>query len=226
MTRAKPGFETPLIVVVDGENVPVAVRRSAKARRVRIRVADAGAEVVLPLRTPFRQAETIVRQHESWLVSALRRRTLHAANRPPDGQMLLRGEWTPVGAVACGLLKSETVTGEALTRALKGLARLDVMEAVTKWSRLMGLVPKSVSLRDQKTKWGACTSRGTVTFNWRLLMAPPAVLEYVVVHELAHLKELNHSPRFWAIVREHCPDYAVHKKWLRDNERFLKLDAW
>ncbi len=84
-------------------------------------------------------------------------------------------------------------------------------------SREMGLAPSRVSIRDQKTKWGACTSRGTVTLNWRLVMAPPEVLDYVVVHELAHLAELNHSPRFWAIVERHCPDWKRHRDWLKAN---------
>lgn len=87
----------------------------------------------------------------------------------------------------------------------------------------MGLTPARVSLRDQKTKWGACTSRGTVTFNWRLVMAPAEVLDYVVVHELAHLKELNHSKKYWRIVETYCPDHKVHRKWLRDNGRYLRL---
>lgn len=110
-----------------------------------------------------------------------------------------------------------------LTDWLKNLARIRILAALEARSQEMGLFPTRVSLRDQKTKWGACTSRGTVTFNWRLIMAPPEVLDYVVVHELAHLKELNHSPRFWAVVERYCPKWRIHRKWLTHNGHRLRL---
>jgi predicted metal-dependent hydrolase len=80
-----------------------------------------------------------------------------------------------------------------------------------------------VSVKAQKTRWGSCSKLGNLNFNWRLLLAPLSVLDYVVVHELCHLKELNHSARFWQLVARGCPDYAVHRRWLRQHGRELVL---
>jgi hypothetical protein len=77
----------------------------------------------------------------------------------------------------------------------------------------------------QRTRWGGCSSRQNLSFNWRLVMAPPAVLDYLAVHELAHLAEPNHSMKFWLIVRSHCPEFQRHKRWLRDNEWRLNIPA-
>lgn len=81
----------------------------------------------------------------------------------------------------------------------------------------MGVTYQRIVIRDQKTRWGSCSSRGNLNFNWRLVLAPVPVLDYVVIHELAHRREMNHSPRFWSIVAEMMPDYQTHRKWLRDH---------
>lgn len=74
-----------------------------------------------------------------------------------------------------------------------------------------------ITIRDQKTRWGSCSSRGNLNFNWRLIMTPPAVLDYVIIHELCHLRELNHSPLFWNLVAQACPPYQTHRLWLRQH---------
>lgn len=81
----------------------------------------------------------------------------------------------------------------------------------------MGVSYGRISIREQKTRWGSCSSQGNLNFNWRLIFAPENVLDYVVVHELAHRKEMNHSKAFYAIVESVLPDYRVSRKWLRDN---------
>jgi predicted metal-dependent hydrolase len=79
----------------------------------------------------------------------------------------------------------------------------------------MGITYGRVAIRDQKTRWGSCSRAGNLNFNWRLVLAPPAVLDYVVVHELAHRVELNHSARFWRVVARYCPAMNAHRTWLR-----------
>lgn len=88
---------------------------------------------------------------------------------------------------------------------------------IEEWSGKMGISHGRVTIRDQKTRWGSCSSKGNLNFSWRLLMMPEEIMDYVVVHELAHRREMNHSPRFWQIVGEYIPDYAVRKQWLREN---------
>ena len=85
----------------------------------------------------------------------------------------------------------------------------------------MELHPKCVTIRGQRTRWGSCSIGGHVSLNWRLVMAPPDVLSYVVVHELAHLAEHNHGPGFWSLVERFCPDFRMHKKWLKQHGHLL-----
>lgn len=80
-----------------------------------------------------------------------------------------------------------------------------------------------ITIRDQKTRWGSCSAKGTLSFNWRLMLAPPAVLDYVVVHELCHLTHMNHSKAFWALVESVCPDYRTHRRWLKEHGQELVL---
>ena len=80
-----------------------------------------------------------------------------------------------------------------------------------------------ITIRDQKTRWGSCSGKGTLSFNWRLMLAPPAVLDYVVVHELCHLTHMDHSKAFWTLVESVCPDYRIHRKWLKEHGQELIL---
>ena len=101
-------------------------------------------------------------------------------------------------------------------------ARAKLEERLAHWSAKVGVDFGRVSVRDQKTRWGSCSSKGDLSFNWRLVFAPQAVLDYVVIHELAHRREMNHSKRFWAIVAEYSPDYREHRRWLHENHRALR----
>lgn len=94
---------------------------------------------------------------------------------------------------------------------------------VAYYESIIGVTHNSISIRDQKTRWGSCSSNGNLNFNWRLMLAPPRVLDYVVVHELCHRKEMNHSKAFWHTVEMVLPDYKELRKWLRENGRTLVL---
>ena len=218
----------------DGVRVLVSVRRSDRSRRIRLRVTEEGAEVVLPKRSARRHAVDAVREHAAWLVRHVERLTIQPDQTGAVGvRIMLEGHWRPVQCSLKGrssvLFDGESlmVSGSNPVAALEAWMRKRASrafdEALKGRSEEMGLIPNRVSLRDQKTKWGACTSRGTVTFNWRLVMALPEVLDYVVVHELAHLRELNHSARYWKIVEQYCPEHKACRKWLRENGRYLQL---
>ncbi|OGR98383.1 MAG: hypothetical protein A2V88_16125 [Elusimicrobia bacterium RBG_16_66_12] len=97
-------------------------------------------------------------------------------------------------------------------------------ERASFWAGRLGVTFGAVRVKGQRTLWGSCSRRGNLNFNWRLTLAPPEILDYVVVHELAHRLEMNHSPRFWAIVERHCPDHTTHRRWLRKNGSALYLD--
>lgn len=124
---------------------------------------------------------------------------------------------------------SEPVPSPGENRPLSDFRRSYYMESARKifkrktaaYAKKMSVTYGRITIREQKTRWGSCTSEGNLNFNWRLIFAPEKVLDYVVVHELAHRKEMNHSPAFYAVVASVMPEYKIHEKWLRDNGKTL-----
>jgi predicted metal-dependent hydrolase len=169
--------------------VEVHVRESARARRARIVVAPGRPpEVVVPLRTSERTIRALLDQHEGWLARQL------ARAREPR-------------------LTLEPMTEHEGRRRARAL----VHELVGKEAPLLGVSAGRIAIRDQCTRWGSCSSRGTLSFNWRLVLAPLEVAAYVVVHELCHLREPNHSPRFWQLVAAARPGYREERRWLAEH---------
>lgn len=217
------------------------VRRSERARRMRLRVhTDGRVEVVLPRRAPAAGVEDFVRQSAAWIHKTRARFAAAAPSVPAisgDGTWF-RGRRVPVvhlpGAAATYRIHW---TGERIEVTGDG-SRERVQELMEAWfrqaartvlrARVLALNAetaypwKRIRVADQATRWGSCSTRGTLSFSWRLLMAPPEVLDYVVIHELAHLREMNHSPRFWALVEARCPDYKRHVRWLKEHGATLR----
>lgn len=110
---------------------------------------------------------------------------------------------------------------EALEKRYRELAREYLEKRVLFYQSKTGGIYTSITIRSQKTRWGSCSSRGTLSFNWRLILAPPLILDYVVVHELCHLKHMDHSPAFWNAVAQVMPDYKIRRKWLKQHSREL-----
>lgn len=110
---------------------------------------------------------------------------------------------------------------EAEQRLYRDKAREIFEQKVSYYAQMMGVSYGRIAIRDQKTRWGSCSGEGNLNFNWRLIFAPAGVLDYVVVHELAHRKEMNHSPRFWMVVEDTMPEYRKYQKWLKENGRGL-----
>ncbi len=114
----------------------------------------------------------------------------------------------------------------ALEKRYREAARTYFTARVAYYHTLTGGQYTSITIRDQKSRWGSCSSRGTLSFNYRLLFAPPRVLDYVVVHELCHLTHMDHSKNFWAMVERIMPDYRVYRDWLRDHGQELTLEKY
>ena len=108
------------------------------------------------------------------------------------------------------------LTAEEL-KSLAVQAKADIPNRVARFAPLIGVTYGRITIRSQKTRWGSCSSQGNLNFNCLLMLTPPEIRDYVVVHELCHRKELNHSPKFWAEVEKVCPEYKTHRKWLKDN---------
>ena len=119
--------------------------------------------------------------------------------------------------------EQQTPWGECDYRKARELARAVFEQKAALYGRLMEVTYGRITVRDQKTRWGSCSGKGNLNFNWRLILAPEEVLDYVVVHELAHRREMNHSPRFWAVVEAVLPDYRKQRQWLKVNgERLMQ----
>ena len=106
-------------------------------------------------------------------------------------------------------------------QALSRQAAYDLPARVAAYARRIGVSYGRITIRHQKTRWGSCSSKGNLNFNCMLMLAPAAVVDYVVIHELCHRKEMNHSKAFWALVQQHCPDYLLHRRWLKEHGRAI-----
>jgi predicted metal-dependent hydrolase len=219
------------------------IRRSSRARRSRLTVTDQGeAVVVLPARAPEADAYALVRRHRGWIArhqAQIRARLMARAARPDldrGREILFNGERHRIVSIAaidgrrsasvtvadgCLVVESPPLetraTAEILERWFRSEARTAIESRVVARGVDMGLSPKRITIRDQKTRWGSASRSGTLSFSWRLVLCPPWVLDYVVVHELAHLKVSGHGRGFWRIVERHFPDVRAARKWLRDH---------
>lgn len=123
------------------------------------------------------------------------------------------------------LTEAETKRLNTLEKRYKNAARAQFEARTAHYQAITGGHYTSITIRDQKTRWGSCSSRGTLSFNYRLIFAPPMVLDYVVVHELCHLTHMNHSKEFWNKVASVMPDYRVYRKWLKEHGHELTLES-
>lgn len=214
------------------------IRRSDRARRLRIVVAPEGVEVVLPRRMPLRHAEAFVAEKRPWIERTLRQYRAAEASLPPvrleDGGQVpylgltlslrvhvepwrtrpgvsRRGGTLHVGVIEPG----PDAVRDALVRWYRRRARVEIAERLD-WATLRaGSSYAKLQIRDPSSRWASCSSTGAMSFSWRLLLAPEPVLAYVVEHEVAHLDVMDHSKRFWSLLESRCPDYREHERWLR-----------
>jgi predicted metal-dependent hydrolase len=217
------------------EPVVYQVRRSDRARRVRVTVDLArGVEVVLPRRAPEREAAAAIREFRPWIERRMAElsdaRAIVAARGetvPYLGQSLaLSGETGRTRVTRRGDVLLVPV-GEARTPALerwyRRAARSEIEPRLQRACTLSGTSYSGLTIRGQRTRWASCSRSGSMSFNWRLLLAPEAVLDYVVWHEVCHLEVMDHSPRFWRLVAARSPGYREHVRWLRTNGTTLVL---
>ena len=219
----------------DSGEIEYTVRRSPRARRVRVTVDPLrGVLVVRPRRAAARAAAAAVRELGPWIrrrVGELRRAQEAVAAR---GDTLPYLDETLVLVEQDGRSRAHLRDGElhvpagperaaAIERWYRRAAREEIASRLDDACALAGLAYEGLTIRGQRTRWASCSAERSMSFNWRLLLAPAAVLDYVVWHEVCHLQVMDHSPRFWALLERWCPDYRTHKDWLRHNGQTLVL---
>jgi len=229
--RRPPDPQT-IEVAVEQAIFSVRVRRHPQARRYTLRVQAATREVVLtiPPRGSLKEARAFAQKHVGWIAARVGRLPaaapfVHGASVPVRGlahriehrrgaRGTVWGELSPDGTRLLCVAGEAPHVGRRITDHLKREVKRDLEAACRRYADELGVRVRRVSIRDQASRWGSCSSNGVLSFSWRLILAPPFVLDYLAAHEVAHLVEMNHSPRFWRTVLSVCPDTRRAKTWL------------
>ncbi len=227
-------------------SVPYSVRRSDRARRARIQVSAEGVEVVVPRRLPMSEVEPFVEDKRPWIERTLRRMREAEAERPPpvledSGNVPFLGETLTLAVRVEPARSRPHVARRGGTLHVKVADRgpAALREALERWYRRQagdevacrldaataraGTPYASLQIRGQRTRWASCSSTGSMSFNWRLLLAPPEILDYVIEHEVVHLSVHDHSEGFWSELKRRVPDYEARERWLKRNGQSLRL---
>lgn len=224
---------------VAGRTLPLKIVENGRARRLTLRI-DAGGQglrITTPPGLAVREVEKFLQRHQGWLEERL--------VKLPDQPQLRPGVKLPLRGVPHlvvhepGRRGTVTITqvdgapallvhGDAghlprrLADFLKREARRDIEALVTKHTAAVGRAATSIRFKDTTSRWGSCSASGALSFNWRIMMAPPLVIDYLVAHEVAHLKEMNHGPKFWRLCAKLCPRTEEAKAWLKRNGAALQ----
>jgi predicted metal-dependent hydrolase len=226
-------YEPSRILVKHGSQIySVRLRRHRRARRYTLRIHPSDREAILtmPPRGTIVDAKDFAQRHGGWIAARL--------GRLPKAAPFLPGTVLPLRGVAHRIVHRTGQRGTVWTEMresgerilcaaggaehterrvhdyLKREARKDLQKAATYYAQALGVRVRRLSIRDQSSRWGSCTSAGSLSFSWRLILAPPYVLDYLAAHEVAHLVEMNHSPRFWRVVARVCDHVERAKTWL------------
>lgn len=228
-----------------GRRIEYTLIQSARRDVLLQALPEKGIRVYAPRIMRLRDVDDLVRSRADELMDMQRKveakLEVDRRNHPvTDGSpILVEGERCVLRLIPGARIRGERAGGEyrltlpephgdaavraALRAALSRLALERIRQRLEYYAPRIGRTPGRVAIREQKTRWGSCSGKGNLNFNWKLIMAPPQCLDYVVIHELCHLHEFNHSPRFWALVSKQMPEYEVWKKWLKAHAEDLYL---
>ncbi len=232
-TPVRPAAPLERLHEVDGRTLPLRIVENDRAKRLTLRI-DAngqGLRITVPPGMAMREIDSFLERHQGWLLTRLA--------KVPDRPTLRPGVKIPIRGVphlivheaSRGTVRVEQgeegpvliVHGDRrfLTRRiadyLKREAKREIEMLVARHAASAGKRAKSVRFKDTTSRWGSCSSAGNLSFSWRIMMAPPAVINYLVAHEVAHLREMNHGPKFWKLCGELCPDTDRCRAWLKRN---------
>jgi hypothetical protein len=227
-----PDIFEPAHIMIGTERLDIVFRRHVNARRLVVRLNPEGTGIVVtvPRRVSRARALEFVHLSARWLANRLEQRGKNIALRPGN-RIPLRGEEHEIRHIPSlrGTVTVDPVSmlihvpGEIshvsrrLLDWLKKTARADLVAASRKYAAAMGVSYERISIRDQRSRWGSCSTNGELSYSWRLILTPSYVLDYVAAHEVAHLKHLNHGAQYWRLLLAHCPEASRAKKWLKAN---------
>ncbi|HTA30233.1 MAG TPA: SprT family zinc-dependent metalloprotease [Candidatus Cybelea sp.] len=224
----------PDVIEIHSHRMPILYRRHARARNYVLRLRfNKTVMVTIPRRGTKKFAREFVSSRKSWLEKQWR--ILESRRAPPQvlrpGMAILlhgrpvvlelrrsREEWElRFGSERALVANPAGNLRPALENHLRNAARVQLARRVRELAQTHFSTIKHIVIRNQKSRWGSCSCNGTISLNWRLIQLPDPVRDYIIIHELMHLRELNHSPRFWREVEKACPDYRAAEQWLKQN---------
>ena len=236
--RSRPPLAADSMVVGD-KKVPLLFVRNLRARRYVLRLRpDGTARVTIPRGGSDAIAREFAAKHVEWLRRQMQRVAARPAGNAPwpvGSEIFFRGAAVKVAACLDGDTNRITFADQliritlidhdhrpAIEGHLRGLAAVELPPKVFHFAKQHGLSVQRVTVRNQKSRWGSCSRCGTVSLNWRLIQAPGFVADYIILHELMHLRQMNHSPKFWHEVEQVCPDFREAERWLKAHGRLLR----
>lgn len=226
-------------LAVNGRQIPMALIRNSRARRYVLRLRpDGSARVTIPRGGSATEARRFAERNKRWLERQLQRQAAHP-NRPNEWligtEILFRGEPARIEAGVNGESGMIRFGGQAvrvadpaadlrpaIERHLWRLAAKELPPRILEYAALHRLPVRRTTVRNQRSRWGSCSRRGTISLNWRLIQTPLHVQDYIVLHELCHLREMNHSARFWREVERLCPGFEAAEQWLKQHSSLLR----
>jgi predicted metal-dependent hydrolase len=228
-----PLSPTPLLL--GSRQVPLLLVRHPRARRYLLRLSpDGTARVTIPRGGTATEARAFVERNTAWLenqFARLQSRPLQSTSWQIGREIWFRGELVRIEALAPDRIRfgGETLTvpaahdqfthdlRPAIEKHLRQLATRELPVKIMAFAAQHRFTVNRVTVRNQKSRWGSCSRRGTISLNWRLIQTPDWVRDYILLHELAHLRQMNHSAKFWREVENLCPDYQRAERWLKEN---------
>jgi len=241
--RRKPALLGTYKTTLDGKTVSYTVKRSSRAKHARLEVcAGTGLTVVIPGSYNMDDISDLLREKGRWILDKLAKyvtgHPITEGNEPKSGDFIpYLGRRLKVltrhnpGKVAGVKLEKNRLLVDLDSRNgrlnlviewwYRRQAENHIKKRTDELCSRVGVTYGRLTVRGARTRWGSCSQKGNINFNWKLMMVPDPVIDYVIIHELAHLKEINHSKNFWKLVAEHCPQWRKHRKWLKDHETEL-----
>jgi predicted metal-dependent hydrolase len=231
----------PELTLADGTRLPYELKRSSKRRSIGLRISEQGLVVSIPQRLSLRELEALLQSKRDWIQEKVQQQVAAKvpAMRWQHGENLwLLGSPMPLYLAADSRNRAISCDGSRIDVCLTDITDSAMIKRrVTQWYKQqaladfsrrtelliqkLGLPTPPITLSSARSRWGSCNSKGEIRLNWRLIQAPPHIIQYVIAHELAHLKEMNHSSRFWAIVAQLFPSYRHAEAELRQLSRQL-----
>lgn len=224
---------------IAGRSLPLTISENIRAKRLTLRIAPGGRglKLTVPPKLPNYEVDAFLERNRGWLISKLDlvpdQPKVRAGIKIPiqgvnhhiirkDGRGVTHTENPEIDGPQLIVFGDEKFVARRVSDFLKKEAKREIEALVAHHTQTVGRKAKSVTFRDTTSRWGSCTSDGKLSFSWRIMMAPPKVINYLVAHEVAHLQEMNHSARFWNLCTTLCPDTDKCKSWLKRNGNKLQ----